>query len=75
MAIQSRIYKRSTLNISPPKRMITIWPTMISKAIGRNPSAVPVRLEKADLLVRKALALNMFQNWSMTKKVKNKDCS
>ena len=71
---QSFVDRGVTLNISPPKVTMSICPTTISNATHRNPLHFHIELN-ADVPVAKALALNMFQNCSITNMVKKSDNS
>ena len=74
MINQSFIVNGTVRNTSPPNCTISICPTRISRATIINPILCFILL-KADLPVAKALALNIFQNCSKTKMVKNLDRS
>ena len=74
MIPQSFQDKGTTLNISPPNVTIRYCPTMISKATIKK-LLHPFRLANAERPSMNAFALNMFQNWSITKKLKNQDRS
>ena len=71
---QSFMLNGVTLNISPPKLTMSICPTIISSPTKINPRHFQIH-ENADVPVANALALNMFQNCSITNMVKNIDNS
>ena len=71
---QSLKDKGITLNISPPKVTIRYWPIKISNATSKK-LLLSFKLAKAERPSIKAFALNIFQNCSITKKLKNHDKS
>ena len=71
---QSISFKTVTLNISPPNVTISHCPPMMIKATNKNPPLLSSEAN-ADFSLINALALNMFQNCSITKMVKNNESS
>ena len=64
----------SVRNILPPKVTIIHWPPSIISSTSSSPLSW-VKAWKAEWLEPNALALNRFQNWSMTNVVKKSDSS
>ena len=75
MRPQSVQLRGTTLNILPPKVTMRYCPARISRATRPKPPMLAPMRAKALWCVLNALALNMFQNWSRTKMVKNRDSS
>ena len=75
MRPQSVQLRGTTLNIFPPKVTMRYCPARISRATRPKPPMLAPMRAKALWCVLNALALNMFQNWSRTKMVKNRDSS
>ena len=71
---QSSMLKGVTPNISPPKVTMRICPTAMRRPTPINPVHFPIAAN-ADVPVANALALNMFQNCSITNMVKKSDSS
>ena len=71
---QSLMLRGVTLNISPPKVTISICPAIIMSPIHKNPVQFHIEL-KVSCPEANDLALNMFQNCSITNIVKNSDNS